>query len=71
METENEDLENRIKASNTFYGLFTALFAAGSVASAIGAQYEPDHKVMLYGMSVYTAILSAGTLFWWYKATRP
>jgi hypothetical protein len=71
METENEDLENRIKANQVFYGLFTALFAAGSIASAISTQYEPDHKVMLYSMSAYSAILSAGTLFWWYKATRP
>jgi len=68
MKTENEGLENKIRReSNIAYLALATLFAAGSAAAAVGAQYEPNHNVMLYGISAYSAILCAGTLFWRHK----
>lgn len=71
MATENADLENRTRETRTVYLGITTLFTLGSIASAIGANYETDHRIMLYGMSAYSAMLSAGTIYWWYKASRP
>jgi hypothetical protein len=72
MATENADLESKIRRENhIIYAGLATLFAAGSAACAIGTQYQPDHSITLYGTSAYSALLSAGTIFWWYKATRP
>ena len=70
MATENEDLENKV-SQNIIYASLAGLFFAGGAFSAIGAQYEPDHAITLYGMSTYSTALAGFVGYWWYKATRP